>query len=224
MKRNFIYSTVIALLVSSAQCFAASPPMPGMTSGIGDNGMKHAGIGLTGTVFTVHYDATPAVPLSMISGHGADYTPDKFQVLEDVYFNAQYGWVPDGFISLPADRFIWIERTGTIQPANSMFKVYEAGNGSMIPGEGMMNWTMNEIYSSNGEIWQWDGVMQHDYYTADIPGSYSMSFDVYLGDFSGVQDVSFTPVSTTFEFVVVPEPTTIALAILGIVVMVVRRR
>lgn len=226
MKHKTIPYAVISLLLMafSTQCFAVMPPMPPMTSGSGDGGMKHAGIGQTGTVLTVHYDATPVVPLTMISGHGVDYTPDKFDVLEDVYFNAQYGWLPDGFISLPADLAIWIERTGATQPAGSTFKVYEAGNGMMIPGEGMMNWTMNESYAANGDRWQWDGVMQHDYYTADLAGSYTMSFDVYVGDFSGVPDVSFTPVSTTFAFTVVPEPTTLAIALLGIVGIVVRRR
>jgi hypothetical protein len=224
MKRNTFYFTVITLLVSSAQCFAAPPPMPGMTSGIGDHGMKHAGIGLTGTVLTVHYDTMPIVPLTMMSGHETDYTPAKFEVLEDVYFNAQYGWSPDGFISLPADRLIWIERTGTIQPIDAIFKVYEAGNMSMNSGEGMANWTMDEIHTSDGEIWQSDGVMQHDYYTADMRGSYSMMFDVYVGDLSGVRDTDYTPVSTTFRFTVVPEPATLALAMLGIYCMVVRRR
>ncbi len=225
MKNRTILYTAIGILAFSTQCFAVMPPMPPMTSGSGDAGMKHAGVGLSGTVLTVHYDATPAVPLTMTSGHGADYTPGKFEVLEGVYFNAQYGWLPNGFISLPADRAIWIERTNATQPVGSTFKVYEAGNGmSNVPGEGMMNWTMNEIHAANGDIWQWDGVMQHDYYTADMTGSYSMSFDVYVGDLAGVADAAFTPASTTFEFSVVPEPTTFALAMLGVVGIVARRR
>ncbi len=223
MKLKTIQYATIAFLAFSTQCFAVMPPMPPMTSGSDDAGMKHAGVGLSGTVLTVHYDAAPAVPLTMITGHSTDYTPAKFDVLEDVYFNSQYGWLPDGFISLPVDRAIWIERTGATQPAGSTFKVYEAGNGMMIPGEGMMNWTMDEIYAVNGDIWQWDGVMQHDYYAADMPGSYSMQFDIYVGDLSGVADAAYTATSTTFEFAVVPEPTTFALAILGIVGIVVRR-
>ena len=226
MKLKTIPYAVIAFSAFSTQCFAVMPPMPPMTSGSGDAGMKHAGIHLhdVDNELEIHYDATPEVPLTMMSGHGADYTPSKFDVLEDVYFNAQYGWLPNGFISLPADRAIWIERTGATQPAGSTFRVYEAGNGMMIPGEGMMNWTMDEIHAANGDIWQWDGVMQHDYYTADMPGSYSMSFDVYVGDLSGVADTAFAPTSTIFEFSVVPEPTTFALAMLGIAGIVVRLR
>jgi hypothetical protein len=83
---------------------------------------------------------------------------------------------------------------------------------------------MDEIHTSDGEIWQWDGVMQHDYYAVDMPGSYSMMFDVYVGDLSGVRDTDYTPVSTTFRFTVVPEPATLALAMLGIYCIVVRRR
>ena len=160
METRTILYTAIGFLAFSTQCFAVMPPM---TSGSGDAGMKHAGVGLSDTVLTVHYDATPAVPLTMTSGHGVDYTPGKFDVLEDVYFNAQYGWLPNGFISLPTDRALWIERTSATQPADSTFKVYEAGNGmNNVSGEGMMNWTMNEIHAANDDIWQWDGVMQHE--------------------------------------------------------------
>ena len=49
----------------------------------------------------------------MMSGLGVDYTPEKFDVLENVYFNAQYGWLPDGYYRSPAmaNTTIWMVRT-----------------------------------------------------------------------------------------------------------------
>ena len=211
-----------AVTVAAAPCRGETPPMPGMTSGIGDHDMKHIGVGLSGTSLFIHYDPappSPAVPLTMMSGHGIDYTPDKFDVLEDVYFNAQYGWNPYGFVSLPEGLSVWIERTGATQPAGSTFTVYEAGMGSE-----MAAWTMNPIYTTDGARWEWNGVMQHDYYTADLPGSYTMLFDVYVGNASGIPDPGYAPTSATLEFVVLPEPTAIGLASLAALGLLVRRR
>lgn len=219
--KSFLFKfTAAATLAFSAPCFAVMPPMPGMTSGSGDNGMKHAGIGLSGATLSVSIADPPIAPVTMTSGFGVDYTPNKFDVLEDVHFNAQHGWLPNGFISLPAERAIWIERSGVTQPAGSTFKIYEGGNMT----EGMGTWTMNEIYSSNGFKWQWDAAMQHDYYTADQLGNYSLSFNVYVGDLSGVADTNFTPTTAVFEFVVVPEPSALGLVILGAMGLFMKRR
>ena len=199
--------------------------MPPMTNGSGnpiDNGMKHVNVMLVGTNLSVDISATPAAPVVMTSGFGADYTPGKFDVLEDVYFNAQYGWLPNGFFtSLPVDGSIWIKRTAATQPAGSSFQVFEGGNGL----EGMPAWSMNEIYANDGDTWQWDGVMHHDYFTASLPGEYSMSFEIYIGDANGAVVDGYTKDSATFAFTVVPEPSTFCgLALLGAAGLLVRRR
>ena len=215
------FSTAIAVCITwTSLALAVMPPGPPMTSGSGQNGMKHAGIQLSGNALSVHYDPLPPVPVTMTSGYGEDYTPAKFDVLEEKYFNAQYGWLPNGFLNLDSDQALWIERTAATTPAGATFRVYEGGNMT----EGMAAWTMNEIYAADGDRWQWDAKMQHDYYTADLPGSYSMSFDIFVGDLVGNPLTQFTPTSTTFEFSVVPEPTTMALAVMGILGFVARRR
>lgn len=188
---------------------AGTPPMPANTSGTGVNGMIHARVGLVGQELSVSIDSSPPSPVIMASGYGVDYTPDMFNVLENKYFNAQYGWLPNGFISLPANRTLWIERTGVVAPAGASLHVYEAGMAMELA-----SWTMSEIYAADGDKWQWDGAMQHDYYVADKPGSYSMQFKVYVGDSSGVQDLAYPPATTALSFVALPEPSTAALAII----------
>ncbi len=216
MNRQFVQSLAVLMLGVALPTSAAMPPMPGLTNGDGttaNNGMKHAGISLDGTAVSVHVDTPPATPVTMMSGFGADYEPAKFDVLEDLYFNAQYGWVPSGVFSPPLGAGIWIKRTGVTQPAGSTFRVYEGGNMT----EGMAAWTMNQVYSYDGFAWSWDGAMQHDYYVADRVGDYSMSFEVYVGDSSGEPLDGYTAGNTTFEFRVVPEPATWLLALIGIV-------
>jgi len=224
MHLRIFFSAAVAALMTCETLLAGAPPMPPMTNGDGNpanNGMKHANVSLTGTVLAVNINTPPASPVTMTSGYGMDFTPSKFDVLEDVSFNAQHGWLPDGFFTtLPAGGAIWIKRTGTTQPAGSTFKVYDGGNAI----EGMGAWSMNEIYANNGDLWQWDGVMQHDYFTADMPGSYSMSFEVFVGDAVGDAVAGFTPAPATFQFIVLPEPSACALALLAAVGLFCRRR
>lgn len=220
MKPNCVHIATAIFLAYSTSCYALAPPLPPATSGSGDAGMKHALVSLTGTNLSIHVQSPPASPVTMFSEYGTDFTPDKFNVLEDVYFNAQHGWLPDGFISLPSDRFVWIERTAATQPSGAAFKVFEGGNGM----EGTAHWTMDEIYVNDGDIWQWDGVMQHDYFTADMLGNYSMSFEVYVGDQSGSHDARYGSASTTFYFTVVPEPRSLVMTLMGAVALFVARR
>lgn len=193
-------------LLSFASAWSASPPMPSMTNGDGNsthNGMKHLAVHLHGTEFEIHAATSPPSPLTMMSAGNTDFTPSKFDVLEGKYFNAQPGWIPDGlFTGLPTDAAVWIERVSASQPAGSQFRVYEGGNMS----EGMGAWTMNEVYLADGARWRWDGAMQHDYYTADIPGQYSMNFRVYAGDAAGNPVPGFSAGTATISFVAVPEP------------------
>ncbi|MCA9189621.1 MAG: hypothetical protein R3E01_06650 [Pirellulaceae bacterium] len=205
MRNMQVYLCGLYVFVGVSVASAVTPPMPPLTNGDGDathNGMKHALVSQAGNALAVHVSDPPPTPVVMTSGFGVDYTPDKFNVLENVYFNAQHGWLPDGPFNLPADSAIWIERTGATQPAGSTFRVYDGGNGS----EGMAVWTMDELYTSNGFRWKWDGVMQHDYFTADSAGDYSMSFHVYVGDLQGNPLTSMTGADATFQFRVVPEP------------------
>jgi hypothetical protein len=195
---------------------AVTPPMPMMTNGDGNmahNGMKHANISLTDMTLAARIADPPPTPVTMMSGFGVDYTPAKFDVLENVYFNAQHGWLPEGIFSPPAGGSIWIKRTAATQPAGSAFHVYEGGNGM----EGMAAWTMNRIYDHDGYIWQWDGAMQHDYFTADRTGNYSMSFEVFVGDSTGTPLDGYTPATATFQFRAVPEPSSALLLLCGLV-------
>ncbi len=211
-------------LVMCSLCVGEPPPIPPLTNGDGNidnNGMKHANVALADGALSIHIGTPPVSPVTAVSGFGVDYTPDKFDVLEDTYFNAQHGWLPDGFFNeLPDAGLIWIKRTGVSQPPGATLKVYEGGN--MM--EGMEAWTMQEIYSVDGFAWPWDGLMQHDYFTADTPGNYSMSFEVYVGSPEGTPIEGFAPATTTFDFVVVPEPACLTLLFLGAIPLLVPRR
>ncbi|MCO6042572.1 hypothetical protein NG895_01500 [Aeoliella sp. ICT_H6.2] len=194
------------------------PPMPGMTNGDGNpanNGMKHILVSLDGTDLAVHVAEPPATPVTMMSGMGHDYAM-SFEVLENHYFNAQYGWLQELPIVPPAASDVWIKRTGATMPGGATFRVFEGGMGM-----DMGSWTMNQIHTEAAEAWKWDRDMQHDLYVADLPGEYSMSFEVYLGDATtGEPLAGYGSATTTLYFTTpVPEPSCAALA--GVAVLAV---
>lgn len=104
MKFHRFVLAITLSLTALFSCMAAAPPMPGMTSSSGDSGMKHVLVSQTGIVLSAHVDSLPASTPVVMMSHQQNYEPSKFDVLEDVYFNAQYRWLPDGFFSLPAGR------------------------------------------------------------------------------------------------------------------------
>lgn len=215
-KRNLAILSLALLAIATDIALAQLPPLPPMTNGNGnpaDNGMKHALVGFDGAQLTVHVADPPRSPVTMISGIGAKFDTN-FDVLEDRYFNSQHGWLPDGILVPPPGAEIWIRRTGLIAPAGATLKIHEGGMGNVMP-----SWTMQEIYSADGDIWKWDRIMQHDLFVADKPGEYSMSFQVYFGNATtGAPLPEYGSAETSLSFrAPVPEPASIALLLVALV-------
>lgn len=171
--------------------------------------MKHVLVGLEGTQVTLHTSDSPPTPVTMTSSVGSDYAA-PFDAVEYRFFNSQYGWLPEGILVLPAGAEIWMKRTGIASPGDATLAVYEGGMGNT-----MATWTMRELYVSDGDIWKWDRLMQHDVYVADQPGDYAMSFEVYVGDaITGVALSQYGSAETTLSFrTPVPEPSTALLTL-----------
>lgn len=203
------------LLSCAVLASAQLPPLPPMTNGDGNpanNGMKHIMLSFDGTDLTAHIDEPPASPVTMMSGHGFDFDA-AFDVLEDRYFNSQHGWLQGFPIVPPQDSDVWIRRTGATMPDGATLGVFEGGMGME-----MNAWTMNEIHTEAGDPWKWDRMMQHDLYVADLPGEYSMSFEVYLGDSTtGEPLTGYGSATTTLYFTTpVPEPAAAVLCIAAV--------
>lgn len=211
--RLCLYPLAVVCCIAVAQ--GQMPPMPPMTNGDGNpanNGMKHILLSLDGTDLIAHVDEPPATPVTLISGHGVDYA-SSFDVLEDNYFNSQHGWLQESPIIPPAGSDLWIKRTSATMPAGATFQVFEGGMGM-----DMNTWTMAEIHTELGEPWKWDRVMQHDLYVADLPGDYSMTFEVYLGDSStGEPLAGYGAATATLQFTTpVPEPSSVAVGVFAV--------
>jgi len=91
-------------------------------------------------------------------------------VLNDLGYNGQFGWLANGFISLPPSSGIFVRTTSI----SEHLSVYEQGS-------------YDEIMGTNGssDIWQWDGTMIHNWYATEVHGTHHASYEVFVGDLSG---------------------------------------
>jgi len=91
-------------------------------------------------------------------------------VLNGRAHNAQFGWLANGFISLPSGSGVFVERTSS----SVGLDVYEESS-------------LDAILGTNGasDVWQWDGSMTHNWYAADTFGTLSATYSVFVGDSSG---------------------------------------
>jgi hypothetical protein len=184
-----------------------------------EGAMKHVLITFDGTNIGVEIDhlVNPEpTPLPMVN-YGDSHTAPA-DVLDGMYISSQYGFLPDGLISLPQDAAIWVEMTS----ATAGLEVYEGGMRMM-----RANHTYAPLFGTGGSDsnWQWNGMMHHPWVAAPTNGEYEASFAVYIGDaVTGQRLTGFGEDSVRLDWVAVPAPASMALLGLGGVACVRRRR
>ena len=112
---------------------------------------------------------------------------DGAEVLNNQGYNGQFGWLANGFISLPPSSGIFV-RTVSSSPHLSVF---EQGSFDEILGTG-----------ESAETWQWGGSMTHNWYSTDVHGVHHASYEVFVGDLSGNPRDGFQSglISLNFEY------------------------
>lgn len=147
-------------------------------------------------------------------------------VLNDLGYNGQFGWMANGFISLPPSSGIFVRTTSS----SPHLSVFEQGSFDEILGTG-----------NSPEIWQWDGTMTHNWYATDVYGSHRALYEVFVGDLSGNPLIGYQSgfVNLNFEYGpdlsdrigsknapihAIPTPSTLSLFVLGSLFGVRRRR
>lgn len=157
--------------------------------------MSHVQIGVTGGQVLVYKDDPGLIP-EMI---GPDAFSSPFSVLNGRGYNAQFGWTALFPFNLHGD-LIWIrliEQTEGLLTFEGGW-ADDAGTGIPDPDDQSML-PIFETYGSP-DIWSWSGSMTHNWYAASVPGEYSASYEVYVGDTLGIMNTDYTPAQVTFEF------------------------
>ncbi|MBL8963340.1 MAG: EF-hand domain-containing protein [Phycisphaerae bacterium] len=141
------------------------------------------------------------VDMPIMRNYGETYTGDA-SVLNGVMYNAQYGWMVEGFWSPPTNALLWIEQSD-VSPA---IRSYSGGT--------MMNQgTFSPIFSTDGSAprIQWSGSMLHNWYATAVTGDFNATYMVYFGDEMGVPIPGYGHAEVTIDWVAVAPPGTFEL-------------
>lgn len=113
---------------------------------------------------------TPAMATVEMQDVPGDFTGAASVLNNKHGYNGQFGWLANGFISLPPASGIFVR---TIEQSDHL-TVFEES-------------TFDPILGTRGssDVWQWDGTMTHNWYAASLHGPHSASYEVFVGDLAG---------------------------------------
>lgn len=152
--------------------------------------MKHVSVGYDdlNQTLTVHVDDN--VPTPVLQNYGQTYDPPA-DVLNGTWYNAQYGWVVEGFWAPPGNAQIWIEQVSATQG----LRAYSGGT--------MMNMgTFEPIFGTEGSdaAIQWSGTMLHNWYAVTTGRAFEATYRVFFGDAAGVPLEGYGSAEVTFHW------------------------
>lgn len=108
--------------------------------------------------------------MSTVTMQGGDDFTGGASVLNGTGYNAQFGWLANGFVSIPPGSGVFVrELTGS-----PWLDVYsESGFEPILGTDGSDN------------LWQWDGTMTHNWYATEVQGTHRVEYEVFVGDALG---------------------------------------
>ncbi|MDF1809271.1 MAG: PEP-CTERM sorting domain-containing protein [Phycisphaerales bacterium] len=178
--------------------------------------MEHIMISMNGSNLEAHANTGVSNPIEMLQFSGEMYDGNASS-LNEQFYSDQYGWVLDGIVDPGFGNSIWIEMTHQSQGLTT----YEGGRRMMIGVQ-----TFDPIFGTDGSEtnWQWNGMMTHNWYSADTLGEFEASYRIYIGDSQGNAITSFGEAVVTLNFSAVPAPASLSLLGMGTLIATRRRR
>lgn len=202
MRSNLIACSAAVLTLGGGMALAQSPQLGGE--------MKHIMVHLHGNMLEGHVD--PIVPTPIMRDYGQVYTGNA-GVLSGTMYNAQYGWMVDGFWAPPVGSHLWIEQI----TATAGLRVYSGGT--------MMNQgTFAPIFGTAGSSARimWSGSMLHNWYAVDQAGSFEATYRIYFGDAVGAPTPGYMADEVQLNWTAVPAPGTAC--VMALAAVLARRR
>ena len=174
------YVIPITIAIGACSAAASTPTLGGP--------MSHLLVTLFQNQVFLTFESPSMSTVSMQDNDG-DFTGGA-SVLNGMGYNAQFGWLANGFISLPPESGIFV-RTLAGSPHLS---VYEETTFASILGT-----------DDSSDIWQWDGTMTHNWYSTDTHGSHFARYEVFVGDMLGNPLHGYTSASIDLWFEYPPD-------------------
>lgn len=216
MKLNLIALNLAGACVAPALVSAAyvMPMIGGGQVGMMGAPMIHTDVGFNGSSIGLVQDTSHGVPVLRALTPPDSFDPAQpWAVLQHKHYNFQHAWNPMGFITLPTDGGIWVERLSHT-PGLETFQRPPAAP-AYLP-----------IFQNDGDRWKWSGGMTHNAYAVLNPAltEYFATYKVYIGDaVTGAPMPGYGSATVTWQLNVIPEPSTLA-ALASASLLLLRRR
>ncbi len=169
------YALPFALMTCTSGALASSPTLGGP--------MSHLLITLFNNEIFLTFES-PSMSTVTMQDNTGDFTAGA-SALNRSGYNGQFGWLANGFISLPPSSGIFV-RTLNSSPHLS---VYEETTFASILGT-----------DGSDDVWQWDGTMTHNWYATDTHGEHLARYEVFVGDLAGNPLSGYTPATIDLRF------------------------
>lgn len=169
------YALPIALMLSASGALASSPTLGGP--------MSHLLITLFNNEIYLTFES-PSMSTVTMQDNAGDFTAGA-STLNGSGYNGQFGWLANGFISLPPSSGIFV-RTLNSSPH---LRVYEETTFASILGT-----------DGSDDVWRWDGTMTHNWYATDTHGEHLARYEVFVGDLAGNPLSGYTPATIDLRF------------------------
>lgn len=169
------YALPSALMISASGALASSPTLGGP--------MSHLLVTLFNNEIILSFES-PSMSTVTMHDNAGDFTAGA-SVLNNNGYNGQFGWLANGFISLPPSSGIFV-RTLASSPHLS---VYEETTFASILGT-----------DGSDDVWQWDGTMTHNWYSSDTHGEHLARYEVFVGDLAGNPLDGYTSATIDLRF------------------------
>ena len=162
-------------MISASGALASSPTLGGP--------MSHLLVTLFNNEIILSFES-PSMSTVTMQDNAGDFTAGA-SVLNNNGYNGQFGWLANGFISLPPSSGIFV-RTLASSPHLS---VYEETTFASILGT-----------DGSDDVWQWDGTMTHNWYSSDTHGEHLARYEVFVGDLAGNPLDGYTSATIDLRF------------------------
>lgn len=145
--------------------------------------MNHVLVSLYQKTIYVSIERPDELPLTLFNYH--EWYDGPAHVLTRTGYNAQFGWLAGGYISLPPDGAMWVEAIDQT-PGLRTYSQY----------------SFDPLFTTGGSSarWEWDGAMTHNWYAAYALGEYEARYSVYVGTFDGEPYAGYTPGEITLRW------------------------
>lgn len=150
----------LALMISASGAAASSPTLGGP--------MSHLLVTLFNNEIFLSFES-PSMSTVTMQDNTGDFVAGA-SVLNGHGYNGQFGWLANGFISLPPGSGIFVRTLASSQH----LRVYEETTFASILGT-----------DDSDDVWRWDGTMTHNWYATDTHGEHLARYEVFVGDLTG---------------------------------------